>query len=168
MSEHLYQRANQYFGQLASGAETCGENELKELGATHIKPGYLGCYFCADQRTIYNIVYRTRIFSRILAPLIAFDCHSDKYLYKTAKQIDWTQFLTLTKTFAIVSNVADSNIRNSQYAGQILKDAIVDRFREKTGERPSVDTRHPDLLLNLYIHKNKARISVDQIGRAHV
>jgi len=164
MSEYLYQRTGQYFGQLASGAETCGEAELKELGATQIKSGYLGCYFCADQRTIYNIVYRTRIFSRILAPLIVFDCHSDKYLYKTAQQIDWTGFLTLTKTFAITSNVAKSNIRNSQYAGQILKDAIVDQFREKTGERPNVDTRNPDLQLNLYIHENKARISVDLGG----
>ncbi|MBT8043027.1 MAG: hypothetical protein KJN98_07635 [Pontiella sp.] len=164
MSGYLYQSTSHYFGQIASGAESCGEAELKELGATHVKPGYLGFYFCADQRTIYNIVYRSRIFSRILAPLMAFDCHSDKYLYKTAQQIDWTDFLTLTKTFAIASNVADSNIRNSQYAGQILKDAIVDQFREKTGQRPNVDTRFPDLLLNLYIHKNKARISVDLGG----
>ncbi len=164
MNEHLYQKTSQYFGQLASGAETCGAAELKELGAANINPGYLGFYFCADQRTIYNIVYQTRIFSRILAPLIAFDCHSDKYLYKTAQQIDWSGFLTLTKTFAITSNVADSNIRNSQYAGQILKDAIVDQFRERTGERPNVDTRNPDLQLNLYIHQNKARISVDLGG----
>jgi putative N6-adenine-specific DNA methylase len=161
---YLYQQTQQYFGQLAGGAESCGEAELKNLGATHIKPGYLGFYFCADQRTIYNITYRTRIFSRILAPLIAFDCHSDKYLYKTAQQIDWTDFLTLTKTFAIAANVSDSNIRNSQYAGQILKDAIADQFRDRTTKRPDVDTRYPDLLLNLYIHKNKARISVDLGG----
>ena len=164
MNTYLYQQTQQYFGQLAGGAESCGEAELKKLGATSIKPGYLGFYFCADQRTIYNITYQTRIFSRILAPLIAFNCHSDKYLYKTAQQIDWTDFLTLTKTFAITANVADSNIRNSQYAGQILKDAIVDQFRSRTTERPNVDTRRPDLLLNLYIHKNKARISVDLGG----
>ncbi len=164
METYLYQKTQQYFGQLAGGAESCGEAELKELGATHIKPGYLGFYFCADQRTMYNIVYKSRIFTRILAPLIAFDCHSDKYLYKTAQKIDWADFLTLTKTFAITANVAKSSIRNSQYAGQILKDAIADQFREKTGKRPDVDTRHPDLLLNLYIHQNKARISVDLGG----
>lgn len=164
MSDYLYRRTRQFFGQLASGTESCGEAELKRLGATRIKPGYLGFYFCADDTAIYNIVYQTRIFSRILAPLIAFDCHSDKYLYKTAQQIDWTDFLTLTKTFAITANVAKSNIRNSQYAGQILKDAIVDQFRERTAERPSVDTRNPDLLLNLYIHQNKARISIDLGG----
>ena len=164
MSDYLYQSTEQYFGQLASGAESCGETELKQFGATQINKGYLGFYFCADAETIYNIVYKTRIFSRILAPLIAFDCHSEKYLYKTAQQIDWSDFLTLTKTFAITSNVADSNIRNSQYAGQILKDAIVDQFRTKTTERPNVDTRFPDLQLNLYIHENKARISVDLGG----
>ncbi len=164
MSGYLYQQTNQYFGQLAGGAETCGEAELKALGAYKIRKGYLGFYFCADQRTVYDIVYKTRIFSRILAPLIAFDCHSDKYLYKTAQQIDWSDFLTLTKTFAITSNVAKSSIRNSQYAGQILKDAIVDQFRSQTTKRPNVDTRFPDLLLNLYIHENKARISVDLGG----
>jgi putative N6-adenine-specific DNA methylase len=164
MTGYLYQETGQYFGQLASGSETCGEAELRELGATRIKPGYLGFYFCADQRTIYDIVYRTRIFSRILAPLMVFDCHSDKYLYRTAQKIDWTDFLTLTKTFAITTNVAKSSIRNSQYAGQILKDAIVDQFRAKTTKRPNVDTRNPDLLLNLYIHNNKARISVDLGG----
>jgi len=164
MSDYIYQKSQQYFGQLAAGAESCAENELKALGATDIKSGYLGCYFRADQRTVYNIVYRTRIFSRILAPLIAFDCHSEKYLYKTAQQIDWRHFLTLTKTFAITANVAKSNIRNSQYAGQILKDAIVDQFRSRINERPDVDTRQPDLLLNLYIHENKARISVDLGG----
>ena len=164
MSDYLYQNTEQYFGQLAGGAQKCGEAELKKLGATRIKAGYLGYYFCADSVTIYNIVYKTRIFSRILAPLITFDCHSEKYLYKTAQNIDWSDFLTLHKTFAITSNVADSNIRNSQYAGQILKDAIVDQFREKTTERPNVDTRYPDLQLNLYIHENKARISVDLGG----
>ncbi len=162
--KYLYQKTNHFFGQLASGTEKCGMAELKELGATNIKPGYLGVYFCANQRTLYEIVYRTRIFSRLLAPLIVFDCHSDKYLYKTAQNIDWSDFLTLTKTFAVTSNVADSNIRHSQYAGLVLKDAIVDQFRDKTGERPNVDTRNPDLLINLYIHENKARISVDLGG----
>jgi putative N6-adenine-specific DNA methylase len=164
MSEYLYQKTNHYFGQLASGTEKCGMAELRRIGASNIKPGYLGVYFCASQRTLYDIVYRTRIFSRILAPLIVFDCHSEKYLYKTAQNIDWSDFLTLTKTLAITSNVADSNIRHSQYAGQIFKDAIVDQFRGKTGARPSVDTRNPDLQLNLYIHENKARISVDLGG----
>lgn len=162
--DYLYQKSGQHFGQLAEGAESCGMEELEELGASDIRAGYRGVYFKADQRTLYTIVYRTRIFTRILSPLLVFDCHSAKYLHRTAQQIDWSRFLTLTKTFAIAANVSGSAIRNSQYAGQVLKDAIVDQFRERTGNRPSVDTRNPDLLLNLHIHENKARISVDLGG----
>jgi putative N6-adenine-specific DNA methylase len=103
----------------------------------------------------------TRISSRILAPLIHFDCHSSNYLYKTAQQIDWRDFLTLTKTFAIKAHVAESNMRNSHYAAQVLKDAIVDQFRERTAERPTIHTHFPDLLINLYIYKNQVRISID-------
>ena len=161
---HLYQRTREYFGQLAAGMEECGAAELAELGATGIKTGYLGVYFKADQRTAYSIVYQTRIFSRILAPLVTFDCPSEKHLYKLARKIEWKEFLTLTKTFAIVANVTGSGIRNSQYAGQVLKDAIVDQFRDLTGERPSVDTRNPNLLINLHIQQDKARISIDLGG----
>ena len=106
----------------------------------------------------------TRVSTRILAPLIHFNCHSANYLYKSAQQINWTDFLTLTKTFAITANTADSQLRNSNYAAQVLKDAIVDQFRDNFGERPNINTRFPDLQLNLYVHKNRARISVDLGG----
>ena len=71
MSCYLYQRTRQSFGQLAAGAESCGADELREFGATNINPGYLGFYFCADSRTVYDIVYRTRIFSRLIPSLTA-------------------------------------------------------------------------------------------------
>jgi len=45
-----------------------------------------------------------------------------------------------------------------------LKDAIVDYFRERTGKRPTIDTRNPDLWLNVYTEKNVATISVDTSG----
>jgi putative N6-adenine-specific DNA methylase len=164
MNTYLYQEHRQFFAQHAGGAEEAASAELHELGAQSIQQGHLGYYFKAEPEVLYRIVYMTRISTRILAPLIHFDCHSSNYLYKTAQQIDWTDFLTLTKTFSITANTADSQLRNSNYAAQILKDAIVDQFRDTFGERPNVNTRFPDLQLNLYVHKNRARISVDLGG----
>ena len=161
MATYLYQTHHQYFAQHADGAAQAAADELSELGASEVREGYLGHYFKADQSTLYRIVYMTRISTRILAPLIHFDCHSSNYLYKTAQQIDWRDFLTLTKTFAIKAHVAESNLRNSHYAAQVLKDAIVDQFRERTAERPSINTHFPDLLINLYVYKNQVRISID-------
>jgi len=45
-----------------------------------------------------------------------------------------------------------------------VKDAIVDRFRDRTGQRPDVDVRHPDVGINLYIEDQNAALAVDVSG----
>jgi len=72
--------------------------------------------------------------------------------------------MTPDQTLAVTAQVSDSHIRHSQFAAQRLKDAIVDGFRERTGRRPSVDRREPDLWLNLNIRRNRATIAVDTGG----
>ena len=159
-----YQKSGRYFGQIAEGLEDLGKKELQELGARDIKPIYRGYYFSADKAALYRINYCSRLLSRILAPLIRFDCHSDKYLYRTAAKINWPSFFDLKKTFAVQANVSHSKITHSKYASLRLKDAIVDVFREKAGKRPNVDTRDPDILFNLHIQNNKATIYLDTSG----
>ena len=159
-----YQKSGRYFAQIAEGLEDLGRDELQEFGARDIKPGYRGFYFSADKASLYRLNYCSRLLSRILAPLIRFDCHSDKYLYKTACKIDWSSLIDLKNTFAVKANVSHSKITHSQYASLRLKDAIVDEFRKKTGERPNVDTKTPDVLFNLHIQNNKATIYLDTSG----
>ena len=161
---YQYQQTRRFFAQIAGGLEETGQEELTELGATSIAPAYRGLYFDADDATLYRINYQTRLLTRVLAPLLTFDCHSDRYLYKTARSIDWTDFLTLETTFAIFANVSHSNISHSKYAALRLKDAIVDDFRDRTGQRPSIDTRTPDVWFNLHIENNQAIISLDTSG----
>jgi len=157
----LYQKTNRYFGQLNDDLEDLAGRELESLGGTDIKPGYRGIYFSAARHDLYRIVYSTRLFSRILAPLIRFDCHSTKYLYQTAGKIRWTDMMKKEDTFAITANVSHSRINHSQYAAQCLKDAIVDQFTNTLGKRPSVDTINPDVRINLHIENNKAAIALD-------
>lgn len=159
-----YQKTGRYFAQIARGLEPLGCQELAELGATDIKSTYRGIYFQADPETLYRVNYQSRLCTRILAPLLTFDCHSAKYLYKTAVKMDWGQLLTPENTFAVAATTANSNIKHSQYAGLRLKDAVADYFREKNGYRPSVDTKNPDVWINLRIDRNKAIISLDTSG----
>jgi putative N6-adenine-specific DNA methylase len=159
-----YQKSGRYFAQIAEGLEDLGKSELQNLGAREIKPAYRGFYFSADKQTLYRLNYCTRFLSRILAPLIRFDCHSDKYLYTTASKINWPSLIDLKETFAVKANVSQSKITHSHYASLRLKDAIVDAFRKKTGTRPGIDTRDPDVLFNLHIQNNKATIYLDTSG----
>ncbi|MFA7383472.1 MAG: THUMP domain-containing protein [Desulfurivibrionaceae bacterium] len=160
----VYQKNNSYFAQVAENVEPLAERELAGLGATQINPVYRGVYFTAAPEALYRIVYQTRLCTRVLAPLLHFDCHSTKYLYKTALAIPWFELFGLDQNFVITATVSDSLITHSQYASLCLKDAIVDQFQEKFGARPNVDKRNPDLVFNLHIHKNTAVISLDASG----
>ena len=156
-----YQKNNRYFAQIAGGLESLGAAELAELGADEIKKGFKGIYFSAGPAELYRINYQTRLCTRILAPLLSFDCHSTKYLYKTALKLDWQKLLDPDTTFAVKATVAQSRIRHSQYAALCLKDAVADYFRNTCGVRPDVDTMAPDVRLNIHIERNRAVISLD-------
>ena len=100
----------------------------------------------------------------MLAPLIEFDCHSDRYLYKIARDLPWHDLFALEDTFAVFATVSQSKITHSKFAALRVKDAIVDSFRDRTGQRPNIERRNPDIWLNLHIHQNRAVISLDTSG----
>jgi putative N6-adenine-specific DNA methylase len=161
---YSYQKNNRFFAQIADGMEELGVEELTRLGAEEVKPTFRGLYFSADKEALYRINYTARIISRVLAPLMTFDCHSTDYLYKTARTIPWTDLFSLDKTFVISATVSNSKIRHSQYAGLVLKDAIVDSFRDRYNERPNVERINADICFNLHISHNKATIYLDTSG----
>ncbi len=161
---YQYQQTNRFFAQIARGLEDLGAEELEDLGARNTAPAYRGLYFDADAEALYRITYCARLITRVLAPLTAFHCHNPDYLYRAAKKIAWTDFLSMDQTFAVFANVSNSKIRHSKYAALRVKDAVVDGFREQFGRRPSVDTRQPDVWINLYIENNHATLSLDASG----
>jgi putative N6-adenine-specific DNA methylase len=164
MSRYLYQQSFPYFAQIAAGFEQVAADELLNLGARQIRPGYRGVHFLADAASLYRINYAGRLISRVLAPLVLFRCDHRDVLYQKAKAIRWSDFFSLDQTFAVFANVSDSQIRHSQFAALCLKDAVVDSFRAAYGVRPSVDTQHPDLWIGLHLAKDQAIISLDTSG----
>lgn len=159
-----YQKYHRYYAQAAEGLEELAGRELSELGAQDIKPAFRGIYFNADNEALYRINYTARIISRVLAPLITFDCHSTDYLYKTARSLPWTELFNIGNTFVISATVSNSKIRHSQYAALVLKDAIADTFRDRYDARPSVERIDPDICFNLHIAENRATIYLDTSG----
>ncbi|HEX5131320.1 MAG TPA: THUMP domain-containing protein [Candidatus Krumholzibacteria bacterium] len=159
-----YQENSRFFAQLPDGAEEAATRDLEALGATDIKPAYRGLHFSATPEALYRITYCALTITRVLAPLIHFQCHSAEYLYKRVQSIDWTSMFKLENTFAVFATVSNSAIRHSQFAALTVKDAIVDQFRDRTGGRPNIDTLQPDVWINLYLHANHATISLDVSG----
>lgn len=159
-----YQKTQRYFAQAADDIKDIAEQEIISLGGIKTSQAYRGIYFTANAKALYTINYHSRLINRVLAPLISFKCSSDELLYKRARQVTWDDFLDPSKTFAVFASLTNSSIKHSKFAALRLKDAIVDYFRNRTGKRPSIDTREPDLWFNLHIENNKATISLDTSG----
>ncbi len=161
---YLYEKESQYFAQVAESVKEMAGKELRELGAYDLKPVFRGIWFKASKKDFYRITYASRLLSRILAPLVSFECSDKDDLYRAAKKIQWEEFFSLKNTFSITANVSESDITHSNFAGLRVKDAIADYFRDRSNKRPSVDARNPYIIINLHIHRNLATLTIDASG----
>lgn len=160
-----YQKTRRYFAQISEGLELLGSEELQRLGACQIRPGFRGVHFSGDRAVLYSINYEARLITRVLAPLVSFECRDRDDLYRAGRAIDWTALFSVHNTFAIFSNVSGNpNINHSNFASQCLKDAVADFFMDRFGKRPDVDRTTPHVWINLHIEKTKATISLDTSG----
>jgi putative N6-adenine-specific DNA methylase len=149
-----------FFIACARNLEPMLQNELKELGITGALATHLGVDAQLTREEVYRVVYGSRIASRVLRPLAEFDCPDDDTLYENARELNWAAIVRPGQTFKVSATVADSNMTHSQFAALRLKDAIVDVIRDERGERPDVDKDDPDVRLNLFVHRDKAVISL--------
>lgn len=158
-------KKNDLFITCSQGLEPLLAEELEQLGCEVGALGFRGIYVKGnDLSTIYRINYNSRLGGRVLLPLTRFRCRDKRALYEGISIIDWQQYIPRGKTFAIDANVHHRELRNSLFAAQIAKDAICDQLTDRTGARPNIDTKNPDIQLNLYIDNELAVMSFDTSG----
>ncbi|MBC5994353.1 THUMP domain-containing class I SAM-dependent RNA methyltransferase [Pontibacter cellulosilyticus] len=147
-----------------AGLEEVLAAELADLDMEYIKVGNRAVTCSGNLRQLYeaNLWCRTAI--RILKPIKNFKARNEKDLYEQVQKLNWTDIFDLDQTFAIDAVVSHSTFEHSLFVAQLTKDAIVDQFRKKTGERPSVDRIRPDLRINLHMHENMVTLSLDSSG----
>ncbi|MBR7170906.1 MAG: RNA methyltransferase, partial [Prevotella sp.] len=103
---------------------------------------------------------------RILKPIKHFKAKSADDVYDEVKKIDWSQYLSLDKTFAVDSVVFSDEFRHSKFVAYKVKDAIVDQFRETQGKRPNISVANPDIRLNMHIAEYDCTLSLDSSGES--
>ncbi len=148
----------------ASGLQDLLAAELQNMGASAVSTAGAGVRFEGSLEVAYRSVLWSRVANRVLLPIHAGAADSPETLYTLIQQVDWSEHMALHGTLAVDFFTANSNITHSQYGALKVKDAIVDQFREKTGERPNVERETPDLRVNVYLFRNKARIAIDLSG----
>ena len=146
------------------GFEEILAKELHQLGAQDVEIGTRAVSFKGDKGFMYKANLSLRTALKILKPIYHFRATNDLNLYKGIQGIDWSKYMNANQSFVIDATIHSDNFKHSQFVSQKAKDAIVDQFRVKTGQRPSVDKDFPDLCINIHIDRDQVSIALDTSG----
>lgn len=148
------------------GLEPVLAKELTQLGANNVEIGRRMVSFTGDKEMMYRANFQLHTAIRILKPIRHFKAGSADDVYEEVKNVDWSKYIEKGKTFSVDSVVYSDEFRNSRFVTYKVKDAIVDQFRENTGDRPNISVSNPDIRLNIHIAEDKATLSLDSSGES--
>lgn len=146
------------------GFEEILAKELQLLGAQEVEQGIRMVSFKGDKGFMYKANLSLRTALKILKPVYHFRANSEENLYKGILSMDWSKYMNSNQTFVIDTTVHSDYFKHSQFVSQKSKDAIVDQFRNRFGQRPSVDKDYPDLRINIHIDKDQVSVALDTSG----
>ena len=166
---HIIKKMEQNFNLIAKtfmGLEPVLAKELTQLGANDVQIGRRMVSFTGDKELMYRANFQLHTAIRILKPIRHFKAKSADDVYEEIKKIDWAEYLSPEKTFAVDAVVFSEEFRHSKFVSYKVKDAIVDFFREKTGKRPNISVANPDIRLNMHIAEDHCTLSLDSSGES--
>ncbi|MBX5483658.1 MAG: RNA methyltransferase [Myxococcaceae bacterium] len=154
------------FATCARGTEDLLADELAALGATRLRRDRGGVRFQANLDEALRVTLWTRIAMRVLYPLADLEARTADDVYAAARSVPWEEHLTTSSTFAVDATLRQGESGHSGYLALKVKDALVDRLREKLGARPDVDTRSPDVRIVAHLGRGRLALSLDLAGEA--
>lgn len=146
------------------GLEEVLATELVNLGANNVEIQRRAVRFTGDKALMYRANMHLRTASRVLKTITSFKAKNADEVYEQIKKMDWTDVMTVKTTFAVESTVYSEEFSHSKFVAYRVKDAIVDWFRDKTGDRPSVKLDNPNVTIHIHIAGTQCTVLLDSSG----
>lgn len=140
------------------------QKEVAELGYKMKHVFQTGVELNGTLNDCIRLNMNLRCASQVLYSLKSFPCNSPDELYKIVSEVQWETMIDKQGRFSVTSTINHPSITNSLFANVKVKDAIVDRFREKTGERPDSGSGIENAVVHLFWRDDKAEIFLDTSG----
>jgi putative N6-adenine-specific DNA methylase len=123
-----------------------------------------GVALMADQNDIMLLNLHSRLCQRVLIRMAHAPYRSELDIYEVAKEVEWDAWFNAKRTFKIEITAQHSPLKSLNFAALRVKDAICDRFRDLTGERPSVDTHYADMRVYVHLTAELVTLYLDTSG----
>jgi putative N6-adenine-specific DNA methylase len=151
----------------AAGVEALLTEEVQRiLPKLRVMQARGGVALEGDPLEVMALNLESRLAQRVLMEVAHGSYRDENDVYELARTVEWPQWITPAHTLRVDTTAHRSPLRSLNFAALRVKDAVCDVLRDATGERPSVDTRHPDLQLVLHLGEHEATLYVDSSGES--
>ncbi|MXV49564.1 class I SAM-dependent RNA methyltransferase [Pedobacter sp. HMF7647] len=140
------------------------EQEVKGLGYEIKRTFSTGVELEASINECIPLNLNLRCASQILYSIKSFTADNPARLYKELLEIAWEELIDFTGYFSVTSNVDNEHITTPLFANVKVKDAIVDRIKEKKELRPNSGAEQNKSVIHLYWKDDFAEIFIDTSG----
>ena len=146
------------------GLEEVLAEELGEMGFKDVKILNRAVQVTGSWKDVYYLNVHLRCGMSVLVEVASFRINNEDDLYKKSLKLDWTKYFSLDKSFAVRGAVHSDMFNHTHYPMLVVKDAIVDRFRDEFNDRPDVNLKSPQVVFDVYINKQDVIISLNTSG----
>ena len=160
----MSQALHHFFAICPRGLDAPLASELQALGATHLAPEAGGVGFAGTLATGYAANLHSRLASRVLWQVGRRAYASEDDVYAATYAVAWDDHMTPQQTLRVDVNASHSPLRSLEFAMLRVKDGVVDRLRDRYGERPSIDRARPDVRVFAFLDHEAVTLYLDLSG----
>ena len=153
-----------FFAICPRGLEPLLAEDLATVGASDIRSIPGGVHFAAEWPACYAANLHSRIATRILWRVAQGRYAKEDDIYKLAYDTPWGKWFGAGQTIRVDVTAIKSPLKSLEFITLRIKDAVCDRFRADSGQRPSVDTREPDVRIHGFITAEQCTLYIDTSG----
>ena len=160
-----------YFCPCPRGLEIALGEELAELAALsptlkvhQSVPGGAHCSGTLQDAMRLNLY--SRIASRVLLRIAQGGYTNENEVFQLALGARWEDWFDTDCTIRVDVNAIKSPLKSLEFVTLRIKDAVCDRFRGISGQRPSVNTRTPDMRIWGFLDTRSVTLYLDTSGES--
>jgi len=154
-----------FFASCSRHIEDLLEAEITTLGGRNTVRRPAGVRFSGTDETAYRVCMWSRTASRVYLELAAAPADTAGEVYGITGGIDWRDHFDPSSSFAVQASITGKRFPDTpDFTALKAKDGIADYFRSRTGERPLVDGKNPNIIVHVHLERGEATLSLDISG----
>ncbi|MFZ4756980.1 MAG: THUMP domain-containing class I SAM-dependent RNA methyltransferase [Burkholderiaceae bacterium] len=155
-----------FFAPCPRGLEVPLADELRGLGASVLESPPGGVAFEGDHEVGLAANLHSRIASRVLQQVAHGPYRSEDDLYALARETEWERWHAPLASLRIDTSSIGAPLRSLHFATLRIKDGLVDRLRERFGDRPSIERQRPDRRVFAFLDAHRCTLYLDWSGES--